>query len=399
MPNEKTFRLLLMVGIVIAINPVFWNIGCNKTDSPFGVYAPNGLDVPSPTPNIGTFYVSVQDLDKKVPFSNVIVLATQPDGAATYPATTGIDGRAAFSPSPVQSGIWTFTIPQQNGFPFITSKMTQALTMANQTVNFSAGKAVISLMPTSLTAYYSNSGGIFTYNLTYQQPNPLCIPVSLTFSTLPINWNVSYGPTTLGKMPIDQVSVTITTLGCVDESPIMDITAIDETAPTGFARSISSPITITKAFSSKVEAVYNFSYSVNTVHTMTISGFPSCSDGSLTWNIWYGTTSFNYNNGCTTPVTFLLFWNNNGGNCVCDDGMLINTNASGTEHQAIECSGGAVTVIGTGPATVAVVNSTQNSNAILNLKMLGTAFPNGLSGSVTLPKTYTGSATIINQNY
>ncbi|HJT25221.1 MAG TPA: hypothetical protein VJ873_11645, partial [bacterium] len=79
--GKKTFWLFLVAGVLVTGNILFLSSGCNKTNSPFGVYAPNGLDVPSPTPNIGTFYVSVQDLDKQVPFSNVVVLAVQPDGA------------------------------------------------------------------------------------------------------------------------------------------------------------------------------------------------------------------------------------------------------------------------------------------------------------------------------
>ena len=115
---EKRFyfiQLFLLAGLI----GFYW--GCNKTDHPFGVNAPLGLDVPTstPTPIKGSFQVLVQD--KLVPIQGVNVFAVDPYGnTKATSATSAIYGIATLSPPSLINGVWNIFLPSQ-GVSYIVS--------------------------------------------------------------------------------------------------------------------------------------------------------------------------------------------------------------------------------------------------------------------------------------
>jgi hypothetical protein len=203
----------------------------------------------------------------------------------------------------VQVGNWQFEIKAQPSFPYFESLMMAPISMNGQTVTFTAGNSKVSLTPISVEAYTSTGGNIFTYNILYDQPNPLKIPAGLALPALPLNWtsNLAGSPTTIGSNSTNQASLTIWNSSCVDQQFSLAVTTMDSQ---GTIRAISAPQTISKLFNSSVTVIY----------TGTGSSVGTCSGGS----VYTGTLSFGLKNSCIASLR--ISWGDNGGsNCGCEN--------------------------------------------------------------------------------
>ncbi|HJT25220.1 MAG TPA: hypothetical protein VJ873_11640, partial [bacterium] len=140
-------------------------MGCNKTDHPFGIYAPNGLDVPSPTftPQSGSINVYVFDNFSAV--QGVSINLIDPYGNKMGPTTTqaGV-GYAAFNPPNLYNGTWTAVVSSQSvsytvspsGTPFQFKRTYDYSTLpitiigsGQYSVSFTTGGNSVSINPVS----------------------------------------------------------------------------------------------------------------------------------------------------------------------------------------------------------------------------------------------------------
>ena len=178
-------------------------LGCNKTDHPFGVYAPLGLDRPTytPTPSSGAIEVYVNDLGTAVQGVSIIVI--DPSGNTLGPnLTQPVVGFAAFNPPNLTAGIWTAKVPTQGVSYFTTGSLlvnhyyylsTQNFLVngsGTYSVTFSTGGNTVSVAPVSMsygTSYPLN----IPLTVTYNQGGNLNVPVSVTSPSLPTGMSLS----------------------------------------------------------------------------------------------------------------------------------------------------------------------------------------------------------------
>ena len=112
----KNFFKLVPVVLFASLISIYY-FGCNKTDHPFGINAPKGLDVPSPTPlpfsgQINTLVVDDSVTVNGPALTGIVIIATDRDGAAST-LTTNL-GTVTFNFNPITPGIWTVQVPAQS---------------------------------------------------------------------------------------------------------------------------------------------------------------------------------------------------------------------------------------------------------------------------------------------
>ncbi len=188
----------------------FYYLGCQKTDHPFGIYAPNGLDVPTATftPVTGAILAGV--IDNNLPKAGVTVTATDPF-ANVMTSVTDSFGLAAFNPAVLNLGVWTIEVPTQGRY--YQSSIPLTVTGSNDSVTFRAGNQTLSATPVTPQTYGSSNTSI-AYNLIYDQPYNLNVPVVLsTNSGLPAPWTKTFQPVTIGNS-VGSSNVTIGKTGC-----------------------------------------------------------------------------------------------------------------------------------------------------------------------------------------
>lgn len=203
-----------MGGIILLSSTTFIYQGCKNTDHPLGVYGPNGLDIPSPTPTPITgsidVYVNYQNTDQV----GVTVQMVDPNGvtlSSGNPVTTQpYVNYAPFNPPSLTVGQWKAIIPQQGKFD--ASIQTFNVTGPGQfAVTFDQGLQVLSVSPVSQT-YPTSAGNNFLFGLNYNQTGNLNVPVSVTYNILPNLW--AGIPLALVLSNGETASVTFTKLGC-----------------------------------------------------------------------------------------------------------------------------------------------------------------------------------------
>lgn len=211
----------------------FYYIGCNKTDHPFGVYAPNGLDVPTvtATPLAGAIDVFVVENNSTV--SGVTVNLKDPNGNFLTAVATG-NGAAAyapFSPFPVTTGTWLAEVYTQGHY--LDSTQSFNVTGGQTSVTFTAG--VVGLTAPTFSSgpqnqQYQTGNGTFTYGVTYTQPGNLSIPVSVELlNVLPTGFASSPSTFVLGAAGpgVDQSPVIISKTACYTVSVPVTFGAFD----------------------------------------------------------------------------------------------------------------------------------------------------------------------------
>src|SRR5581483_5868959 len=169
-------------------------LGCNKTDQPFGVNAPLGLDVPSqtPTPSTGAFNCYVYDGVPNAggsPKQGVTIVLLDPAGNTLNSSQTDQFGNASFNPNPLFTGTYHAIVQKQGRYGLSSLPITIAsLTQGPVSIQFWEANQTLSIIggtPVSFTA----SNGSFLVTLFYNQPGNLDVPISITSSSLPAAFN------------------------------------------------------------------------------------------------------------------------------------------------------------------------------------------------------------------
>jgi len=232
-----------------------------KNSGPSTPYDMAFTATPTPVAQItGPLNVVVQDNSQAV--TGLQVLAIPPSGSVTYSQMTGIDGHAQFNPPSLEVGNWSIVVPAQTPRPYAQSSASLLVSSPNQAVTFIASQPTVGITPTGNTSYTSTNGGIVQYDLRYDQPGNLLVPVKLKFSTMTANWTAASSPGTIGFTGSSNASLTVVGVSCVDLSPSFAVTLLD-LMPTPTIRGFSSPQTITKAFSSGVTVRWTQGYFSN----------------------------------------------------------------------------------------------------------------------------------------
>ncbi len=297
------------------------NNGCQKTDHPLGVYAPNGLDRPTQTatPSHGAIQVYVQDSETAI--QGVTVLLLDPSGNTVGSATTQpVVGFASFDPA-IVNGTWTAEvltggvsyIVQSSGTTinhyYYQSSQTFPVTGAgNYAVTFLTGTQSVSVFPVS-QVYPAATPQNIPLTVTYNQIGNLNVPVSIQSPTLPTGWFSSIDNFILGE-GVTQEAVTINKTACYATTFIYAISAHDFTgyeitsAPATLYRGF--PISVTLVMTEQSEIIssdYNeifTPYFVNdcggswnykiTQNSGSYTGSLSSGHG-VTVNLWNGTNA------------------------------------------------------------------------------------------------------------
>ncbi|HJT25732.1 MAG TPA: hypothetical protein VJ873_14245 [bacterium] len=227
-------NLWVVVVLVFGMG-IFSYTGCKKTDSPMGIYAPNGLDVPSPTftPLAGTINVYVVDAETNTGFatnvSGVTVRLTDPN-SEPYTQVTGNApfDYAAFNFLPIKTGAWTAEVLTQATTVTSFYDSTQPFTVTGTgqaTVTFTAEAGSLTVSPVSIQYFYG-SGYSYPVTLTYIQSGNLSVPVSVCETNiLPPGFNAPQS-VVLGE-GVNSSVVTITQGICYDQSVIVSFTGFD----------------------------------------------------------------------------------------------------------------------------------------------------------------------------
>lgn len=174
-------RVVEATAIGLAMLALLWvgHSGCKKTDSPFGVYAPNGLDVPSPTPTPVSGDVEVFVKDGAFYVQGVTVVLVDANGVTSSPVVTQPSfGYAPFNPSNLMNGIWKAVIPTQ-GVSYVSG---------TNTINhyyYQSAQPFTVTGPGSYSVYFNSqpgSIGVSPVSVSYGFAYPLDIPLTVTYN-------------------------------------------------------------------------------------------------------------------------------------------------------------------------------------------------------------------------
>ena len=225
----------------------FYYLGCNKTDHPFGIYSPNGLDIPTATATPVTGAILAGVVDNNVAKSGVTVLAVDPFGVTIISITDGF-GLAAFNPGTLTLGTWTIEVPTQGRYYDSSIPLTVTASSINN-VTFQAGNQTISVTPVSANTYGTSNTSI-AYNIVYNQPLNLNVPVGLlTDVGIPSGWDKVFQPVTIGNS-VSSSAVTITKTGCSIQNCSFYFNAVDgnglliHQVPTTINRGFTIPLSL-----------------------------------------------------------------------------------------------------------------------------------------------------------
>ncbi len=293
------------------LSPLFIiNSGCQKTDHPLGVYAPDGLDRPTitPTPSRGSIEIFV--LDSETAIQNVPIILIDPTGNTVGPVTTvPVYGYAPFNPT-ITNGTWTaevltggvsYVIQSSgvtiNHYYYQSSQTFPVTGSGNYAVSFINGNNTVNVSPVSMLDLYPTQYDI-PLTVTYNQSGNLNVPITIQSPTLPTGWTSIPANFVLGE-GITQQGVSIDKSSCYGGSVPYTIAANDFT---GY-QITSSPATIYRDYPVSVllTIAYNPLYYIFTPHFT--------NDCGTTWNYSFvgsssGTTfaSGGVTNGVTVNV-------------------------------------------------------------------------------------------------
>ena len=228
MKNNRVFLAALFFSF-----SSFCYLGCNKTDHPFGIYSPNGLDVPTATATPLAGVINVFVVENNVAVSGVTVNLKDPNGnyLGNIVTGSGAGAYAPFSPFPVTTGIWQAEVYTQGHYLDATQSF--VVSGGQTSVTFTAGvvgttSPVITSGP--LNQQYQTGNGNFGYGVTYTQPGNLSIPVSVELSNvLPTGFSSSPATFVLGLNGtiLDQSNVTISKTACYTSNVPITFSAFD----------------------------------------------------------------------------------------------------------------------------------------------------------------------------
>jgi hypothetical protein len=287
MKSKTIFALTALTTFVLTAGITYLTAGCKKTDSPLGVYAPKGADVPTatPTPVSGSFNIFVYD--QGAPASGVTVFLEDPNGIFQAPATTQASlGYAIFNPQNIINGVWTAGVSAQGIFGYSTLP----ITVTNNTggnYSFTAPTQSVSVWSISpLDTYSYNSGELLSYGVSYVQPGNLNEPVSISLNvinTIPSDWGVTFYPSVFGTgngINSGTVTFTIPIASCTNQQPQFSVEATKFNGNSIY----SSPLTIQKNFTSHI-TMEQIGTGEETMY-LTMQSINDCSEPwTVAWNM------------------------------------------------------------------------------------------------------------------
>lgn len=291
---------MVSIFLVLGMSTSYY-MGCNKTDHPFGVYAPNGLDVPSPTPPPFSGQINVWVIDDAVTvngpaLSGISAILIDPTGKAVTQNTAL--GVATFSYLDMVPGVWKAEIPTQNIYSLSQNSITMTSANPSQSVTFEA-KKVSDLIITPSPASYINGQvqGNLSLGVNYPQQGNLNVPISLAVSGVPFEWGSSFSAVTLGSGSDNSV-LTLVMPPCSLQSACLTVLGTRQDSVTV----VSAPVSVTKGYPITIQANWKFRAPKNNSN--------SCSGTSPDFS-WYLDISSTTNVNCF-PQTVSLSFSYNG---------------------------------------------------------------------------------------
>jgi hypothetical protein len=368
---KKRFSFFVPL-MLLAFIPILLWIGCKKSEVPM---APNPI-VPTPTvaPITGGG-INIEVVDNGKTPSGMSLAFIPPSQSATMQRNTDGAGSCVFVPdtNKLEVGTWTIIAAATPFPPYAPSTVSLAVTATNELCQFKTQPPSIQITPPAVTSYTGTSGGTFTYQFTYTQPGNLLVPVWLYMPSPAPDWSLSSSAATIGAVTIASATITVTGSQCVDQASVpFGIYAIDAVSNTSFARAYSVPQTITKSFTSNMQASWTTS-GVNT-------GFESC--GSGVYFIISGHLTITAANNCPSDVVYVSW--TQGSNCCTSDHL--STPSGNLDSTA--CGGGSIAYT---PGTYNMTFQSAYYPAI-NCTFMGT------NHQTAIP-TSTGTVNVMNVNY
>src|SRR5260221_9805378 len=220
MRYERNVKIMLCFMAFSSLGLLFSIFGCQKTVSPLGIYAPNGLDVPTstPTPASGNFNIYV--VDGTTPISGVTVFLVDPSGNTITSITQNVVGYAAFNVPSITNGSWTAGVSQQSYFGYSSVPITITGNAGGNFYLTASSQSVSAWALSAPESYPYNTGTVLAYGVSYIQPGSLNEPVSWSVGPpgiLPSGWAATFFPPVVGSgdgVDSGTVSVTIPPSPC-----------------------------------------------------------------------------------------------------------------------------------------------------------------------------------------
>ena len=260
---EKIAWLVVFVCMTLGI--VICGIGCKSTQSPLGVYAPHGLDVPSPTftPVAGNLTVNVQDGGTAV--NGVTVLAVEPQGTTLTAVTSS--GSANFNYNYIQVSpgqTFLLEVPTQGNYwnsPVNFNPATgNVLTFASNAPANLDSMALTYQGPGNPSYPYTALPTNIPLTLVYNQPGNLSVPLIVSALGLPAGWGLAYPTSILGEgVCSTPVSLTVPPQSYLE--PAIQFVGVDASGATYIS---STPVTIGRNYVTTLQITFTDSYSLNT---------------------------------------------------------------------------------------------------------------------------------------
>lgn len=312
---KKHFYIVVSVFFCFAFLTIGFLISCKKTDSPLGVYAPNGLDRPTYTPTPQTGAIEVWVLDNNTPIQSVNMDLIDPRGnTVSTQKTQPAVGFAAFNPNPLTTGIWTVRVPTQSVSYVLNS---------NSTLKY-YGNSSLPITVTGSGQYaatFTTSGNSVTITPSSQQwglTNPANLPVTVIYVEngnldVPVSVSMSGIPSVTGFTVLNPVAfvmgggvteapVTIVKNVCYDFNINLSLQANNfvGTSITTSPASLSYNYPIGISFSAEKTSFasgWNYYFQLNTTN-----------DCGIAWNCIVTTGSTNLGSSTFTSGGAVIFW-------------------------------------------------------------------------------------------
>lgn len=285
-------KWMIMTAVLSAFFSLFY-IGCKKTDQPFGVYALNGLDVPSPSPTPFSGAINVYVVDNGILTSGVTAILVDPNSNAVTSVTQPVVGFAGFAPSSLPVGTWTAKIPTQGKY-YLSTQAFNVTGSGQVAVTFQAGAPTLSITPAGNEFYNYSNATTIAYTVQYNQVGNLNVPVSLSVSpALPAGWGVSFSPAIIGNTT-NQSALTII-FPCAYQSPTFKV--FGTRADASIVQTINHQIQRAFAINVQVSVVSAWAFCGNGRVAATFK-LVSANDCGISWNF----AGSNLMNGQTTSI-------------------------------------------------------------------------------------------------
>lgn len=322
--DMKKWRVVETTAFLIAVLALLWGGqgGCKKSNSPFGVNAPQGLDVPTPTPTPISGAIEVFVQDNLVAMQGVTVFIINPSGVTFGPSLTQpAVGMAPFNPSNVQPGVWTAFLPTQ-GVSFVEAQGSNVFTFnyyyynSTQTFNVSSSGQnsvtfsafdinTVSLAPVS--CFYPTSSAVIPITAVYNYFGNVNVPVSISSLTNLPNGNYIIPTSFVLGEGVSFQPMTIVKPNCLPGDVPVSISAYDfsgitvNTSPMTLIHNNAIPVTFSYWFDSSGASCNGGGWTpCGTQHQCIVLSVNTSGDCGIGWN-------FSLDTGCGHEVSGTMY--------------------------------------------------------------------------------------------